>query len=248
MKHRSMILAAVLICACILPPLTLRGETVSNGAVTMFNVGEYVVGLLLHQEKKILIYRISTAPNNISLKSVRTWHYDVQYANTLKTLLSDGMYPKTLDSKNGPMRLHSYFTRKKDEAFDFNPGYQIPGLSGGGTSSGGGDLSLAVEFSGNQGTLIILDAKHSALVTYRVTEQTLEHMGTRSILLDAQIPIAYPQSGGKNPLYVRKELLALKDALNRKFEKESRNNPDFEKAVPFEVEDLPVVQKILEAD
>jgi hypothetical protein len=247
MKYRHVLLIALLATAVIFPPVDTRAETVTNGGITMFNIGDNLVGLLIHKEKKILMYQITVAPNNIALKSVRTWHYDAQYANTIKTLESDGMYPRNLDPKNGPLRVLSYFKSRRDQTFtEFKPDYKIPGLADS-QGVGGGDLCLTLESSGNLGVLIILDAKNSALITYRASGQGLEHMGTRTILLDAQIPISYPTTGNKTPLAVRKDLLKVQNDLRRMMKKHE-GKKGYENAQPFEVDELQRVIEILEED
>ena len=82
--QKVMILAILLGIAA---PAFVYAESVTNGGVTMMTVGDSMLCLLMHEDKRILMYKVSATPATIALKSVRTWDLDdgdAQYLEGVK--------------------------------------------------------------------------------------------------------------------------------------------------------------------
>lgn len=235
---KTMTCGIIVLCAalwCGMPAL-VEAESVSNGTMTMFTVGDNVLTILLHAEKKILVYRVAVTPATIALKSVRTWHYDGQFANTLKTLAADGTYPnRKIDNNSSPSTIAAWLKLVK---VVFNPEFKIPGVNA--VAPGvGADLSITFNPSSTEALLVLFDAKNSALLVYRIKEQGVDFLACRSIIADVQIPIFYPAEMQDTPA-------AIRDDLKKAEEKLPKGKKLPQPGVEFVVEDMEYVIKMQE--
>lgn len=212
-----------------------NAETVNNGGVTLFSVNDDLLGIVVHADKKIMLYQIN--PQNVALKAIRTWHYDAQYSEMLRTMVEEGCYPKgsRVDATASPNKLVDFFKRA---GLKFNPAAKITSLgSGGKSASGGSNPTILLGTSTTQGLLVILDIENVALVVYNVGSQGITFLMCRSLIMDLQIPLFYPAVTSGTPLNVRQELVIMQ----RKLEKERLPN----EAVPFKVTEHPFVTQEL---
>ncbi|MFH1708206.1 MAG: hypothetical protein ABIF71_09850 [Planctomycetota bacterium] len=246
MRFLTAFLVCVL-CVGIVAPAAMAGETVSNGAVSMFSIGNGILGILLHADKKLLVYEITD--RTLALKGVRTYHYDGQFARTISTLKMEGTYPlrgRLIDTAAAPFALYEDLFKKEEYTFD--PKYKVPGLAEK-SSGGGGDLALLIEKSTSEGLLVILDAKNAALLVYVINKQKIQFVTCRSIMMEAQIPLFFPAANDSTvPTALRRDLVEIAKDFGPK-DKQGKPNRDLpEGGVGFEVVELPYVDKILKGD
>jgi hypothetical protein len=213
---------------CMLICTGIHAETRSNGSVTMSSVGDDMLVILLHGHKKILMYKVNSQ-GACALKTVRTWHYDCQFANGLKTLYHSGTYPKdsVVDNKANGLKIVEWMVKQK---YVFDPEYQAQGLGKTGSSSGG-DLAVHFERSRTSSLMVILDSETYSLLLYEVNGQGVFFRSCRSILAEIQIPFYFPAKMPDNPVMIRNLLKGLEKAINKK-------KPE----IPFVVKEIPEVK------
>lgn len=204
----------IVLMLCIAVSGAVQAETRSNGNVTMSSVGDNLLVIMINSSKKIFLYQVSNQ-GKCALKAVRTWHYDAQFANGLKTECHSGVYPrKTLvDSRANGLEIIKWM---KASTYVFDPEFSMQGFGTSGSLSGSGrDISVCFEISRTSGLYVILDMENYALLLYHLNGQGITFRSCRSIFAELQIPYYYPGTAAKNPLVIRHQLLAMKEAIDK---------------------------------
>jgi len=216
---------------CIAVSGAVQADTRSNGDVTMSSIGDNLLVIMINSSKKILLYQVSNQ-GKCALKGVRTWHYDAQFANGLKTECHSGVYPrKTLvDSRANGLEVIKWM---KASSYVFDPKFSMPGFGTNSAGSGsGGDLSVCFDISRTSGLYAILNMENYAILLYHVNAQGITFRSCRSIFAEVQIPYYFPGTTAKNPLVIRNQLLGMKEAIDKQKPK-----------IPFEFKDLEMAGK-----